>query len=99
MCCRQVTKGENTFGPADSERARELHTWVRGRLSRETLSGYVAYASEPVGDGRSHDLVVQVVHVDPGERVLAVTDGSTAEPLRVRAAEPDAAARWVFMNV
>jgi len=96
---RPVTLGEHTVTDDDRDRAHALQSWVRERLSRETISNYLATVQELSRSPANRDVVVKVLRVIAGEQVLVVADGSTREALHVKASEPALAGNWLFHHV
>jgi len=99
LSIRSITPGHASATPADYKHARSLRDWVRGRLSRETMSSYIVLASDLSQSQPSQDLVVKVLRVFPDDFVILTTDGSTRDPLRVQVADPQCAAEWLFAHL
>jgi len=99
--CPITPSGSNTLVQADRMRARSLQAWIQKRLSGETMSGFLAMASELCAmPERSRDLIVQVLEVKRNLRQLVVTDGSLDRPLSVEAIEQASpVANWLFAHV
>lgn len=96
-CMSLSGSGSDTYTEADIARANELSSWVRGRLSRESMSSYITTIAE-LHAGSFRDLVVRVLEVYTEEYMFVVSDGSTDGHVQVQASQPAPAAEWLFAH-
>jgi hypothetical protein len=94
-----VTSGTHTVTDAGRAQVAALQSWVRSRLSKETLSKYLTTIDELRDSDAHRDVIVKVLSVKTVERILVVADGSARLATHVAATEPEAAAAWLFSHV
>mmetsp|Transcript_24418 Transcript_24418/g.44256 ORF Transcript_24418/g.44256 Transcript_24418/m.44256 type:complete len:722 (+) Transcript_24418:60-2225(+) len=100
--CNISASGTHTIVDSDRMRAHSLQAWIQKRLSSETMSGFLAMASELCAmPERPRDLIVQVLEVNRNARQLVVTDGSLDRPVSVEVVQQAhaSAVAWVFLHV